>query len=185
MRHLTWIALFFFPTALLCETAKGTETVSRESVAAAISSTGLPVTASQVELLSPVPTRHVKPTLEVLNVSKVSIESARVMLRCRPSKDCIPFYVVVAGLSHEDWKNPAPREQHAFATFLTGNRPHPIVHGGDHANLIIEGANFRITMPVLVLENGACGQKIRVASLDRKKTYEAEALEPHLLKASL
>ena len=184
MRHLTWVALFFFPTALLSETAPSAATISLQNVANALSAAGLPVSATQIEFLSAVPTRHLNPILEVTTISRTSVEDALIKLRCRPGPDCIPFYVLARGVSTEAWKNPAPSGRPA-PPVVTARYRRPIVHGGDHASLVLDGTRFRITLPVMILENGARGQTIRVTSLDRKRTYRAEAIEPHLVRGSL
>jgi flagella basal body P-ring formation protein FlgA len=44
---------------------------------------------------------------------------------------------------------------------------------------------MRITLRVICLENGARGERVRVSSTDHKRIYQAEVIDPGLLKSAL
>jgi len=60
-----------------------------------------------------------------------------------------------------------------------------VIRGGDHATLILESPDSRMRLPVICLQSGVLGQRIRVASPDRKQYYEAEIVSPGMLKGNL
>ena len=59
-----------------------------------------------------------------------------------------------------------------------------VIRGGDHATLILESPDFRMRFPVICLQSGVRGQRVRVASPDHKQFYEAEIVAPGMLKGS-
>ena len=75
-----------------------------------------------------------------------------------------------------------PKPGHAF-----GSAPvQPILmRDGDHATLVFENAAIRISLPVICLQSGSRGQKVRVVSADHKRYFTGEILESGLLRAAL
>lgn len=157
-------------------------TMSLEPVVAALASAGLGIGASQLEFLSHVSVTGQSPKLQVVSIQNMSGGTARVKLRCADNQECIPFYVLVHDIK-------GSRSQ--VKPFVASNeRPRfesaqVLVRGGDHAMLILEKADLRISMPVICLQSGIRGQSIRVASTDRKQFYRAEVIAPGRLRGSL
>ena len=60
-----------------------------------------------------------------------------------------------------------------------------MVHNGKDATLVFEGQNMRMIMPVLCLQNGVRGQRIRVISKDRKKVFLALVTGPGTLTSAV
>lgn len=60
-------------------------------------------------------------------------------------------------------------------------RPQILAETGKPATMLIEGQRFRITMPVIPLQHGVRGQKIRVRSVATKRIFEAEVVAAGLL----
>jgi hypothetical protein len=154
--------------------------ISAQRVADALDSAGLTVKAEQIEFLSEVSVSSNPSTLQVVSTtSNGSTEVVR--LRCRDNHECLPFYVLVHGSAGV---RTTQRRQESGATAESTVFP-AVIRGGDRAVLILENADYRIRVPVICLQDGARGQKIRVASKDRKRFFEGEVVSAGLLKGSL
>lgn len=155
--------------------------ISTRQVADAMVAAGIVVNPDQIELLSGVGTARGHASMRVVSVMNGNAGIAKVKLRCRDNHECLPFYVLVRGLDEGKLgsarERPAPR---ANASALQN-----VIHGGDHATLFVETPNFRMTVPVICLQSGVHGQRIRVASLDRKRYYDAEVVAAGILKGNL
>jgi hypothetical protein len=156
--------------------------ISAPAVIAALVSAGLGVAASQLEFLSPVSASDRSPKLQVVGIENMSADTAGVKLRCTDNRECIPFYVLVH--DPKGWGNRvkplvAGNQRPAVASTVR------LVRGGDRATLILETADLRISLPVICLQNGIRGERIRVASADRKRFYRAEVVAPGMLRGSL
>jgi len=64
-------------------------------------------------------------------------------------------------------------------------KPALMVNEGKPAVLVMEGPAFRMTMPVVALENGALGQQIRVRNPDSRRIITAEVVGPGQLHKAL
>jgi len=155
-------------------------TVSPVQVQGALAAAGLKAGLAQIEFLSEVRTASDHAALEVVNTSKRA-KAAMVKMRCRDSHQCLPFYVLVHQPQAGAKVDPADdRSSLADAT------PFPrLMRSGEPAILILENADYRISLPVVCLQNGTRGQRIRVASKDHKRFFEGEIVGSGLLKGNL
>ncbi len=153
--------------------------VSPAQVMRAMRASGVPVSVEQIELLSSVRSRLAEPSLRVVTVRQWQGNTQKAELRCTNGTACLPFYVLVRNSDAEAQNSPRTRPNAA-----TEIRAHD-VHVGDPAVLIFEGDQSRITIRVVCVQAGDRGQKIRVASRDRKKFYEGEVLQSGLLRGTL
>jgi hypothetical protein len=166
----------------VCQTPGKRTAISAAPVVAALVSAGLGVAASQLQFLSHVDATGQTPTLLVASIESMNAGTAKVKLRCTDNRECIPFYVLV-----HDVKGPG-----ALAKPFVANSQRPavdstrrLVRGGDRATLILETADSRISFPVICLQSGIRGERIRVASADRKRFYRAEVVAPGMLRGNL
>jgi len=60
-----------------------------------------------------------------------------------------------------------------------------MVNQGKRAVLVMEGPSFRMTIPVIPLENGVFGQQVRVRNLDSRRVVAAEVVGPGSLHKTL
>jgi len=60
-----------------------------------------------------------------------------------------------------------------------------MVNQGKPAVLVMEGPSFRMTIPVVPLENGVLGQRVRVRNLDSRRIVAAEVVGPGRLHKTL
>lgn len=157
--------------------------VSSSQVADAMREAGRPVNADRIRLLSSVRTRRPNATLQLVSVGEWQDDMHKAEMRCTDRSACLPFYVLV--------------RDSLLASLAVSQRPdqlqgNPVVtprthdvHIGERATLVLERNESRIVMRVVCAQNGDRGQKIRVASPDRKRFYEAEVVEPGFLRGTL
>jgi len=161
--------------------------ISAERVAQAIVTAGVPVRAAQVRFLAQINSLGPDPGLQVINLAKWSGDTWKVELRCSDPRVCLPFYVLVQagaagafdGISTQRGGPPARRNASLF------RRKQMLMRNGDRATLVFENPSVRISMPVICLENGNRGQRIRVVSTDHKRFFKAEIVNSELLKVEL
>ncbi len=154
-------------------------TISTQRVVEAMSVAGIVASADQIEILSRVESATPNPAIRVVSVSNASAGTVKAKLRCRDSHECVPFYVLVHGLGFGQRNLAALRTPAIKALSLRDT-----VRDGDHAILIVETLDARMTFPVICLQRGTQGQVIRAASLDRKRLYNAEVVSAGVLKGS-
>jgi hypothetical protein len=181
--HIVWAAVMLLAAmpAAMSQTPVVRTTVLAHSVADAMQRTGTAVNLDQIELLSGGSDIGESAELRVSSVTNRTDGALKVKLRCRDNHECLPFYVLVHGLDQAHLILPERRAQPLAAAVASQN----LIRGGDHATLILESPDSRISMPVICLQSGVRGQTIRVASTDRKQFFEAEIVATGMLKGSL
>lgn len=161
--------------------------ITREQITDALAHSGVKVNSSQVEPLCAVTTTELQPRLQVVSVEPLDETTAKVRLQCDRSSICLPFYSLLHWANKEQARSAAARWD-ATARVRHPRRRLPsdqiLVHNGRRAILVFAGADYRIQLPVLCLENGARGQWVRVSSTDRKKMYLARVVSPTVLEGS-
>ena len=155
---------------------------STEHVLHAMALAGVPVNSDQIELLagSGGSTKE-SASVRVVSVSRGAGGTMKVKLRCQDNGECLPFYVLVHGLNEA---SAIDTRVHPVQAVETSAQPN-VVRGGDRATLILESADSLMRLPVICLQGGARGQKIRVASLDHRQLFDAEIVSTGMLKGSL
>ncbi len=111
----------------------------------------------------------------------ITARTIQVRLRCQDNHECLPFYVLVHGIDDPKALGAEPKALRALAQAAMP----ATVRGGDHAILILETADSRLSFPVICLQSGNRGQKVRVSSPDHARFYDAEVVAAGLLKGSL
>jgi hypothetical protein len=157
--------------------------VAERDVVEGMREKGIVIAPGQVKMLSTIPVREVHPLLEAMKIETLSADASRVLMRCEVRTECIPFYVIVNGLD--------PNQQ------LSGNtkvaRPSsqtaalgaPMVKKGGAATLEITAPEMVITVPVICLQSGWQGERIKVELADHSRTYLAEIVSPGLLRSGM
>jgi len=147
-------------------------------ITGALTTAGLRVTTGQVESLSPMTSSEPNPKLTATKVEALDANTTKVRLQCERTDVCLPFYVLV------HWPEGLQRDPKSITQPRILLEP-LMVHNGKDATLIFEGQNMRMNMPVLCLQNGVRGQRIRVISKDRKKVFLARVTGPGTLTAAV
>jgi hypothetical protein len=162
--------------------------ISPQRVASAMSEAGWKITPQQIRFLSQVTSTDRDQPLQVVKVTRWHGDKLKAELRCHDRRACLPFYVLVSGTGTAD----KPDVVLGAGTNADAQGKHPefeiaaetpLMRSGDPATLTFANKGLSITMPVICLQSGHRGQKIRVASADHKRFYKAEIVGPGLLKA--
>jgi flagella basal body P-ring formation protein FlgA len=142
---------------------------------------GLSVSPDQIELLSGISSTRESASVRVVSVTDTTAGTVKVKLRCQDNQECLPFYVLVHGLDGAHVGSVGVGAVPVNTAKLLQN----VIRGGDHATLILETPDSRISLPVICLQSGARGQRIRVASTDRRQFFDAEVVATGMVKGSL
>jgi hypothetical protein len=165
--------------------------VSAEEIAQTLSAQGIRIADDQVSLLANVVATESHPQLDILSVApfggRTSTKHAEaqslVKLGCRRPGTCLPFYVVVK----EDEGNSvsgAPGTPVALLKLRAGKNLAITMRSGTHAVLQMDDNRSHVQIAVISLQDGSAGDRIRVASPDRKQIFTAEVIGANLLKRS-
>ena len=158
--------------------------VTEQDIVESMREKGIIIEDSQVKMLSTIPSRKQYPLLEAVKMETLSADASRVLLRCADRIACIPFYVVVNGL--------APNQQNFSDAPTTrtsiqqkSGPGFQVIRKGSTATLEIVAPEMLITVPVVCLQGGLQGERIKVSLTDRSRTFLAEIIRPGLLRSQI
>lgn len=155
--------------------------IGADSIAAAVNNMGIHVVANQITLLTDVVATSNAPRLRVRSIEKSADHALMVRLECESSDQCIPFYARIRGAENNGTAISLPLLQVPDASQPKA----PQVKKGSSAILLLDGEHVHVRLSVICLENGALGQKIRVAAGDPRQIFLAEVVNQNMLKGSL
>ncbi len=182
INKLAWAVLAFVSVMpAVSQTGAAAPSSLAQRVVDALALTGITVGPRQIEFLSGTHRARESEGVRVVSVTDSTAGTAKVKLRCPDNHDCLPFYVLVhslTGASLRSTKLQAP-------PISAANAPQNVVRGGDRATLVLESPDSRLSFPVICLQSGMLGQKIRVASPDRRQVFDAEVVASGMLKGKL
>jgi hypothetical protein len=169
------LLLIVFAGAVMASAeAKGKVPIGSDQVAEAIRAAGVHVNSSQIELLSSVVASKANPKLKVVSLAPMDGNLVQARVRCENNSVCLPFYVLIHCEEGTEAKTAMASWEHATVSATHRlTKEETLVHTGKAATLLFEGNNMRMSLPVVALQNGARGQRVRVMSKDRKKIYVA------------
>jgi hypothetical protein len=148
--------------------------IAREWILGALDSSGIKITPDQMEQLSSVTATEAKPRLKVVSVEVLDGESDRVRLQCQHPNTCLPFYVLLHWGQPDDEQSALSGPQNGRAPGGRAKKPESMwVRSGKTAVMVFEGELIRMTLPVMCLQSGGQGQRVRVINRETKKTYLA------------
>ena len=178
--RLEWLLLFLPMTVVLAAASDQGFRISARPVAQAIRSGGSSVEESEIQFLTNVRASVRNPSITVVSIHEGLSGSQKVKLRCRTNSECLPFYVLVQSAQAGRVESAKPAEPAATAKETALPQ---LVRKGDPAMLVLENADLRIRVPVVCMEGGARGQKIRLTSQDHRQFYRGEVIAAGLLKS--
>jgi hypothetical protein len=163
----------------------GRTLISRERILNALHSSGIPVVAEQMEQLSQITAAEDKPLLKVVSIEVMDGESDKVLLRCEHVNACLPFYVLVHwGHLGEGSATRSGRPDDGSGQ-SGSNAENLLVRSGKIVKLVLDGNYIHMTLPVLCLQSGGRGQRVRVISKETKKRYVARVTGPGVVATTM
>lgn len=170
----------------LCAQTPGRFPLSAVAVAAALTRTGLPVEAAQIELPGALSATTPEPQLRITSADLLPDGRLRLRVSCRQAGDCQPFLAAVRLPSEQQSMASLENLQKALATDTPARRSSvDRLLAGQQATLLMENAHMRITIPVIVIDSGTPGSEVRVSSLDRKQIFRGVVADPGVVRGVL
>ena len=166
--------------------------VTSEQVVAAMQGHSWRTEGVRVTLPAAITAAVADPKLGVAMASMLTAHEARLRIVCRVPAACLPFYATATW--PESVESVAPPSDGSAGI---GERKTPAsaadanessagrLRAGTSVTLLLEGERVHIQMQVVSLQGGTTGDKVRVATRDRKQTYVAEIVNPTLLRGSI
>ena len=160
-------------------------TISAEQISIAISDAGMPISPAQVQLLTQVRATKDAPRLRVESIQRSGNNTAIVRMGCGDSTQCLPFFVK-AELNRNAASEAAPSlKLQALPNLPRSSSRPPVMRSGAQAVLLLDSERVHIRIPVVCIENGTLGAKIRVRASGNRQLYVAEVVDATSLKGSL
>ena len=156
--------------------------VTSEQVVTAMRGHAWPIEGVRVTLPAALTAAVADPKLGIETASMLTSHEARLRIVCRVPAACLPFFANAVWPENEDIASRQPSIQAAAAP---GESSTGRLRAGASVTLLLEGQRVHIRMQAVCLQGGATGDKIRVATRDRKQMYVAEIVTPTLLRGSL
>jgi hypothetical protein len=175
------LALAAVMPAAVSQAGGARNVISARHLVEALMSAGVIVRPAQIELLSGTSNIGESAKVRVVSVNDRADGSAKVKLRCQDNHECLPFYILVHGLGRVNGER---TRVHAVPVVQASSLQN-VIRGGDHATLILESADSRMSLPVICLQSGVRGQRIRVSSTDHRQFFDAEVVATGMVKGSL
>ena len=104
-------------------------------------------------------------------------------LRCVPHTECMPFLVRIKPSLPEFQRNAGAMLSDAPPKRPIQTSKATLVRQGRTAKMSLQGDGFRLWIPVMCLQTGEWGDRIRVRDRNGRKQFLAEVVGPSLLKA--
>lgn len=160
--------------------------ISTAQIAATVTRFGIAVEPDQVRLLADVAATTESPRLVVRSIRPWGNQRVMARLECENPAQCTPFFVGVQMKGDSSQAGSEAATHATESTLAQIDTPHNyLVRSGTPATLQLDNDHVHIRIPVICLQNGSLGQKIRVTGKDHRMTYTAEVVDGSLLKGSL
>lgn len=180
------VSLLAFPLLSSAQAPAARVPVSARDVALVVSAVaGASVDASEVSLPADLTAATANTNLRLLQAEATQPAAVRLKLACEGG-GCLPFFALLH--VHDQ----AEAVQVASQISLKLNHNLPIesrkgtaVQAGMRATLLLEDEHMRISLPVVLIDSGAPGTEVRVASLDRKQLYRGIVSDNQTVRGSL
>ncbi len=166
--------------------------VTSEQVVAAMQGHAWSTAGVKVTLPAAITAAVADPKLGVQAASMLTAHEARLRMVCRVPAACLPFYATAtwpesaeSAAPLSDRKAVSSERKTPAASAEANENSAGRLRAGASVTLLLEGERVHIQMQAVLLQGGATGDKVRVATRDRKQTYVAEIVNPTLLRGSI
>jgi hypothetical protein len=163
--------------------------IASPSILSAMQQKQMPVSGVQLRLAAPITASVEAPVLEVRLLTPGDKHSAQLLVACRNSAECLPFYVSASWPVEVDVATLHNGFVHATgATHDVVDRSSSddtnTLRAGSSATLLLDGERVHVTLRVVCLDGGEPGEKVRVTTLDRRQSYVARVISPGVLRGN-
>ncbi len=159
--------------------------LTSDGVLAAMTKKGLPTQGVQLRFAAPVTSTVHEAELAIQSASIGDRSSARLLVACRNSSECLPFYVVATWASNADLSALHPFSVDRQSSAASSSEPSPgNLHAGSQAVLLLDSERVHVRLNVICLDGGEPGAHVRASTPDRRRAYQAEVVAPGVLKGS-
>ena len=187
------IRFFILPLLILWSTARllaQTETnrfpLSVDRISQALLTSGLLTQAGDIELPMPLFTSVPSPQLAVVGSEAAADARLRLRISCVSHEECVPFFILVNLHDKQRALDAQAVLRAKFRAVSPTKLPSsPAVLAGEQAVLLLGDDHIEIRLPVVTIDTGKVGAEVRVASLDRKRTYRGLVIETGIVRGEL
>ncbi len=163
--------------------------ISDRAIISAMQERRVPVSGLQIRIAAPITASVAHPELDIRSFTMGNKHSAQLLMSCRNSAECLPFYVSASWPVEMDAANlngslvpgANPTREAANRTF-SGDLYS--FRAGSIATLMLDGDRVHVMLRVVCLESGEPGERVRVATPDRRQEYDADVIAPGVLKGT-
>ena len=161
--------------------------ITAEQVSAALTRAGLQVTAAQVILPGFVVAATSAPVLSIQSIQTMEDHSIVARLGCEDVAKCLPFYVKLrlGGEGTPAADTGLIRQPLPTSAGVGSSSKQISIRPGSQATLLLEGEHLHIRIPVVCIESGRPGEKVRVRGTENRQIYTAEVVDAATLKGRL
>jgi hypothetical protein len=167
--------------------------LAERDVMLAMQQRGLPLEGLQLRPAAAITSSVASPDLDIRSLTPSGRRTAQLVVACRNSSECLPFYVSAAWSAdvntaemHARFDPPtaSARKATAAASKTAAEEETQALRPGSPALLLLEGERVHVRMRVVCVEAGDPGASVRVTTPDRKQAYQAEVIGPGVVKGS-
>ncbi|HEX5284314.1 MAG TPA: flagella basal body P-ring formation protein FlgA [Bryocella sp.] len=166
--------------------------ITEATVANLLRAKGTNVTSSQVHLPMQLTATTAEPRLEIVATHRVAEHELDLEVRCQAAGECLPFDALVdlknantigeaayGGASSDISARHFSAHDVAELPSLQGESiaSPDYLRVGARAVLVIVDGGMRIHLPVVAMDSGSKGTRIRVCTLDRKKIFDVVVVD--------
>jgi hypothetical protein len=176
--------VFVASAALSAAAAPAHHPISADQISSAISDAGMAVAPEQVTLLTRVWATTDTPRLKVRSIENSGNHTAIVRMECESPEQCLPFFVKTQMDHVGSTTAPSMTVRASPGATRVGSKP-IVMRSGSQAVLSLEGDRVHIRIPVVSIQEGSPGDKIRVRACSNRQLYVAEVIDATSLKGRL
>ena len=163
--------------------------IGNAAVIAAMQQRQVPVSGLQVRIAAPITASVAHPELEIRSLTMGDKHTAQLLVSCRNSAECLPFYVSAAWPDEEDAAGLHMSLERAAKSLHDLKDRLPDADGnsfraGSQATLLLDGERVHVMLRVVCLQSGEPGERVRVTTPDRRQEYVADVIAPGVLKGT-
>lgn len=174
--------------------------ITQAAVASLLRANGANVDSSQVHLPMQLTATTAEPHLEIVATRRVAKHELDLEVHCQATAECLPFDALVdindastiglgayGGASSVESARQSSRHDVPEQSSLPdeSNASTDYLRVGGRVTLVMVDERMRIHLPVIAMDSGSKGTRIRVCTLDRKKIFDAFVVDSQTVQGAV